>query len=169
MEQAIHVLDLARLLAVREAQTVEDATPWVLDHSDDEWVSSPGVGASAFNRRARQAGLLTAAEEVTLARRIEAGAFAQERLGSGVELRRTERRGLDERLDERLAVEELTIAVRRVRIGGVGLLGIRERVGDGEACVPGLLGRLGEWCVEAGICHRLGEGEPHVSPLWIGV
>lgn len=57
---------LARLLAVREAQTVEDATPWVLDHSDDEWVSSPGVGASAFNRRARQAGLLTAAEEVTL-------------------------------------------------------------------------------------------------------
>lgn len=86
---------LARLLAVREAQTVEDATPWVLDHSDDEWVSSPGVGASAFNRRARQAGLLTAAEEVTLARRIEAGAFARERLASGVELRRTERRGLE--------------------------------------------------------------------------
>ncbi|MCW4602930.1 sigma-70 family RNA polymerase sigma factor [Janibacter hoylei] len=86
---------LARLLAVREAQTVEDATPWVLDHSDDEWVSSPGVGASAFNRRARQAGLLTTAEEVTLARRIEAGAFARERLASGVELRRTERRGLE--------------------------------------------------------------------------
>ena len=86
---------LARLLAAREAQTIEVATPWVLDHSDDEWVSSPGVGASAFNRRARQAGLLTAAEEVVLSRRIEAGAFAQQRLASGVELRRTERRGLE--------------------------------------------------------------------------
>lgn len=86
---------LAGLLAARDAQTVADATPWVLDHSDDAWVSSPGVGASAFSRRARQAGLLTAAEEVVLARRIEAGAFARQRLDSGVELRRTERRGLE--------------------------------------------------------------------------
>ncbi|MGE9783937.1 sigma-70 family RNA polymerase sigma factor [Janibacter sp. G368] len=86
---------LAELVAAREAQTTEDTTPWVLDHSDDAWVSSPSLGASAFSRRVKQAGLLTAAEETTLARRIEAGAFAQERLASGVELRRTERRGLE--------------------------------------------------------------------------
>ena len=48
----------------------------MLDHSDDAWVSSPGVGGTAFSRRVKQAGLLTAAEETTLARHIDAGAFA---------------------------------------------------------------------------------------------
>lgn len=84
---------LAELVAAREAQTTEDTTPWVLDHSDDEWTSSGAVGQSAFGRRAHRTPLLTAEQEVVLARRIEAGAFAQQRLDSGVELRRTERRG----------------------------------------------------------------------------
>lgn len=86
---------LAELLAARDAQTTEDTTPWVLDHSDDEWTSPGAVGQSAFGRRAHRTPLLTAEQEVVLARRIEAGAFAQQRLDSGVELRRTERRGLE--------------------------------------------------------------------------
>lgn len=86
---------LARRLAEHDAQPAEDTTPWVLDHADDEWTSSGAVGQSAFGRRAHRTPLLTAENEVVLARRIEAGAFAQERLDSGVELRRTERRGLE--------------------------------------------------------------------------
>ncbi|QNF95341.1 RNA polymerase sigma factor RpoD/SigA [Janibacter sp. YB324] len=86
---------LAELVADREAQTTEDTTPWVLDHRDDEWTSSGAVGQSAFGRRAHRTPLLTAEQEVVLARSIEAGAFAQQRLDSGVELRRTERRGLE--------------------------------------------------------------------------
>ena len=85
---------LALLLAAREEQD-HDPTPWMLDHSDDEWTSSGAVGQSAFSRRAHRTPLLTAEQEVVLARRIEAGAFAQERLDSGVELKRTERRGLE--------------------------------------------------------------------------
>lgn len=73
---------------------VEDTEPWVLDHADDEWQSNGSVGTTAFARRAHRVGLLTAEEEVDLARRIEAGAFAREHLASGVELRRTQRRGL---------------------------------------------------------------------------
>ena len=74
---------------------VEDSEPWVLDHADDEWHSNVWIGPGAFGRRAHSVPLLTAEEEVDLARRIEAGAFAWERLASGVELLRTQRRGLE--------------------------------------------------------------------------
>ena len=72
-----------------------DTEPWVLDHADDEWHDSASIGPSAFARRAHGVALLTAEDEVALARRIEAGAFARERLACGVELRRTQRRGLE--------------------------------------------------------------------------
>ncbi|NYF96954.1 sigma-70 family RNA polymerase sigma factor [Janibacter cremeus] len=85
---------LARLHVLRDAKAPEDTEPWVLDHTGDHWHDSPAVGATAFSRRAHRVGLLTAEDEVVLARRIEAGAFAQERLDSGIELKRTERRGL---------------------------------------------------------------------------
>ena len=66
---------LAERLAAREAQTTEDTTPWVLDHSDDEWTSSGAVGQSAFGRRAHRTPLLTAEQEVVLARRIDVATF----------------------------------------------------------------------------------------------
>ncbi|WP_114201551.1 sigma-70 family RNA polymerase sigma factor [Janibacter anophelis] len=72
-----------------------DAEPWVLDHSDDAWHGNASVGPTAFARRAHRVALLSAEDEVVLARRIEAGAFARERLASGVELKRTQRRGLE--------------------------------------------------------------------------
>lgn len=86
---------LARPHLLREAQAAEDTEPWVLDHSDDVWHGSAAVGSNAFARRCHKAGLLSAQDEVVLARRIEAGAFARERLTSGAELKRTERRGLE--------------------------------------------------------------------------
>lgn len=89
---------LASLLAQRDARRAEpvlDTEPWILDHGDDEWSGSPAVGSTAFWRRAHRTALLSAEEEKVLAHRIEAGVFAQERLDSGIELRRTERRGLE--------------------------------------------------------------------------
>ncbi|MGN7246922.1 sigma-70 factor domain-containing protein [Janibacter anophelis] len=73
---------LARLHAARAKREVQDAEPWVLDHADDDWQDSPAVGASAFARRALPVSLLTAEDETALARRIEAGAFARQRLSS---------------------------------------------------------------------------------------
>lgn len=86
---------LARLHAARDARAVEDTESWVLDYSDDRWDGSAAVGAAAFSRHVHRFRLLTAEEEVMLARRIEAGVFAQERLDSGLEMLRTQRRGLE--------------------------------------------------------------------------
>lgn len=89
----------------------EDTRPWVLDHSDDEWHSSGAVGSSAFARRAHRSPLLTADDECALARRIEAAAFAQERLTAGNELKGTERRGLEHVIREgEEAGEQMTLA-----------------------------------------------------------
>lgn len=119
---------LAELLAAREAQTTEDTTPWVLDHSDDKWTSSGAVGQSAFGRRAHRTPLLTAEEEVVLARRIEAGALAQERLDSGIELKRTQRRGLEhvvreaEEARERMVLANIRLvtSIARKSLGRAG-------------------------------------------------
>lgn len=85
---------LARLHVLRDAKATEDTEPWVLDHMDDDWHDSPALGATSFSRRVNHVRLLTAQDEVTLAKRIEAGVFAKERLDSGIELKRRERRGL---------------------------------------------------------------------------
>lgn len=96
LEAHLAQLHAARAATAAAARTAtEDTEAWVLDDSDDEWHSSGATGRSAFSRRAHATPLLTAEEEVVLARRIEAGAFARERLDSGVELRRTQRRGLE--------------------------------------------------------------------------
>lgn len=109
----------------------EDSRPWVLDHSDDEWHSSGAVGSSAFARRAHRTPLLSADEECVLARRIEAAAFAQERLDAGNELKRTERRGLEhviregEEAREQMALANVrlvtSIARKSLRRAGHGL------------------------------------------------
>ncbi|WEV78741.1 sigma-70 family RNA polymerase sigma factor [Janibacter cremeus] len=85
---------LARLHVLRDTPATEDTEPWTLDHAVDDWDDSPAVGTNAFSRRVNRIRLLTAEDEVTLARRIEAGVFARERLNSGIELKRTERRGM---------------------------------------------------------------------------
>lgn len=87
--------ELALAASSPPAAEPADYEPWVLDHSDDEWTPSKAVGQSAFSRRARATPLLSADQEIVLARRIEAGALAQERLDAGIELRRTQRRGLE--------------------------------------------------------------------------
>jgi hypothetical protein len=68
-----------------------------------------------------------------------------------------------ERLQERLLVEERTIAFRGVGILGVGDLGVADAVGDRERVKTGVLGGLRQREVEAGIDHGIGEGEAHAS------
>lgn len=97
--------------------THDDTTEWVLDYTDDVWDSTPSIGASAFARAWKRSGLLTAEEEVMFARRIEAAAFAQERLDAGSELRRTERRGLEH------VVREGNEARERMLLSNIGLVG----------------------------------------------
>lgn len=87
----------ARLVpAAPTSDPAEDPTPWVAGPTaDDEWKDSPSIGASAFQQRCRQVALLTAEDEVMLAKRIEAGVLARAALDEPVERTRTERRALE--------------------------------------------------------------------------
>ena len=78
---------------------------------------------------------------------------------------RSERRGDHERLDERLAVQELAVAIRGVRILGVGLEGVGHAVRDRHRVIAGRLGRFGQRDVEARIGHGFGIGESHAPIL----
>ena len=71
-------------------------------------------------------------------------------------------RGRDhKRLDERLTVEELPVAVGGVGVFGVGLERIGDAVGDRHRVVAGRLSGFGQRNVVARIGHRFGVGESH--------
>ena len=123
-----------------------------------------------------RAGADAEAEPVVEERRQRTGLLGDQRRRAdrqleheGVEPQRGRHRaqcaGEDERLDERLAVEEFAVAV-----GGVGILRVRlervgDAVGDGHRVVAGLLGGLGQRDVVRRVGHRLGIGEPHARIL----
>ena len=72
---------------------------------------------------------------------------------------RRQPRDQGERLDDRLVLEELAVAVGRVRVAGVGRCRVDQAVRHGERVEPGLLGRLGQGGEERRVAERLGVGE----------
>ena len=78
---------------------------------------------------------------------------------------RAQRAGHHEGLDERLAVQELAVAVRGVRVLRVGLERIGNAVRDRHRVIARRLGGFGQRDVVRRVGHCLGKGEAHAAIL----